>query len=302
MAEEIKSYKQYIYKDGQFRKTSGGGGAEIRVVDALPDLGEPNVLYVLDDGKSEPTPTPTPSGSSENKNIRTRFKTSELTGHDQILSEPVFTNETNETLYIVPDVEIWKNDDTEKLYTHRLLINNKGERTMPWDLRRRKVNWNGCTKILAPGQSATLLDVLQLPLDFMSTFGSDINDNSTIYQVYPATNHDPRYNITKYYTVGLKDKVMGYKAAPENSYFVNSSRQDATARNRFDYYFQTKNRRKCIYIVSKKVLNAGTKNEQYCINKVYFALNMKFSGEQTIDGDPSLAITFYDINTFDKYL
>lgn len=65
MAEEIKSYKQYIYKDGQFRKTSGGGGAEIRVVDVLPELGEPNVLYVLDDGKPEPTPTPTPTGSTE---------------------------------------------------------------------------------------------------------------------------------------------------------------------------------------------------------------------------------------------
>ena len=55
MAEEIKAYRQYIYKNGQFRKTSGGGGAEIRVVDTLPELGEPNVLYVLDDGTSQPS-------------------------------------------------------------------------------------------------------------------------------------------------------------------------------------------------------------------------------------------------------
>lgn len=55
MAEEIKAYRQYIYKNWQFRKTSGGGGAEIRVVDTLPELGEPNVLYVLDDGTQQPS-------------------------------------------------------------------------------------------------------------------------------------------------------------------------------------------------------------------------------------------------------
>lgn len=47
---EIKSYKQYIFKNGQFRKTASGG-AEIRVVDKLPDVGEENVLYVLDGSK-----------------------------------------------------------------------------------------------------------------------------------------------------------------------------------------------------------------------------------------------------------
>lgn len=47
---EIKTYKQYIFKNGQFRKTASGG-AEIRVVDELPTVGEENVLYVLDGSK-----------------------------------------------------------------------------------------------------------------------------------------------------------------------------------------------------------------------------------------------------------
>lgn len=54
MAAEIKTYKQYIFKNGQYRKTASGG-AEVRVVDVLPTVGEENVLYVLDGSELTPT-------------------------------------------------------------------------------------------------------------------------------------------------------------------------------------------------------------------------------------------------------
>ena len=54
MGTNIKAYKEYIFKDGAFRKVASGG-AEVRVVDVLPTVGEPNVLYVLDNGSITPT-------------------------------------------------------------------------------------------------------------------------------------------------------------------------------------------------------------------------------------------------------
>ena len=62
MGDTIKSYKEYIFKDGAFRKISAGSGSgsdvDVEIVEELPEHApEDTVFYLIEDEEPEPEPS-----------------------------------------------------------------------------------------------------------------------------------------------------------------------------------------------------------------------------------------------------